>query len=73
MRRLWSKIKNYFTPPEPVKVPEQYEVHRLSSDAYEQLVSRLPKPGIPRNGEEAAFMVGVQIVLAELREGYVVG
>lgn len=75
MKRLWSRIKSFFTTPVEEPVPEQQvvEVHRLSKEAYEQLVSRLPSIGLPRNAEEASYLVGIQLVLAELRKGYVIG
>lgn len=72
--RLWSWIKNLFTTKVPEKVLRaEYEVHRLSAEAYAELEQRLPKIGTPRNSEEACTLVGIQMVLAELRRGYVIG
>jgi hypothetical protein len=52
---------------------ELIPTHRLSLDAYRQLLTKLPKIGVPRTAEEACTMVGIQMVLSLLREGYVVG
>lgn len=73
MLRLWSKIKNFFSPPPAKVLTGEYEIHRLSAEAFAQLELRLTKPGLPRNVEEAAYMVGIQVVLSELRKGFVVG
>ena len=73
MPRLWSKIKKWFSPEPPQKETELYQVHRLSAEAYAQLESRLPNIGLPRTPEEAAYQVGMQHVLAELRKGFVIG
>lgn len=53
------------------RYPEK-EFHRMSEEAYKQLVAQLPKLGMPREGIEAATLVGVQMVLNKLRDGFVI-
>lgn len=51
------------------------EKHRLSTEAYEQLVKQCP--GIAVTNEtatlQAGYQLGIQFVLGKLREGFVVG
>lgn len=49
---------------------EVKSVHRLTPEAYRQLESKLPKPLAGPN-DQTAFNLGVQHVLAVLREGFV--
>jgi len=55
--------------------PKVTEVHRLSTEAYGKLEKALP--AVPfvtaeTTAHQAGFLIGVQLVLAKLREGYVV-
>lgn len=75
LKNIWSRLQGYLQPPAPVAPVEIQEVivHRLSREMYEQLEKNLPKLGTPRTDLEAATTIGVQLVLAELRRGIVVG
>ena len=50
------------------------ELHRLSTDAYEQLLKVLPGPAVDNDlsAHRAGFLLGIQHVLQKLREGFVV-
>lgn len=50
--------------------------HRLSKEAYDQLCKELPGKGLPvmtKDPLECATLLGMQIVLQKLRDGFVVG
>ncbi|URY99167.1 hypothetical protein 6937_0036 [Klebsiella phage 6937] len=51
----------------------QVVTHRLSPEAYIQLERLCPAPALSNNPDSAAYNLGVQFVLAKLREGFVVG
>lgn len=55
-------------------VVQPKEFHRLSLEAYEQLVKALPGPAVDNDLSEhrAGFLLGIQFVLQRLREGFVV-
>ncbi|AKQ07691.1 hypothetical protein [Yersinia phage vB_YenP_ISAO8] len=53
------------------KTVTEKEVHRLTWAAYQQLEKQMPKP-IAGNEQQTAFNLGVQHVLAHLRNGFVV-
>jgi hypothetical protein len=59
-----------------VKTVEQIEVvklHRLNKDQYDQLVKQIGiRLAPPNDGIQAGVMVGVQMVLEKLRDGFVV-
>jgi len=45
---------------------------RIKQDVYEALASRLMKPTCPKTELEAAYSLGIQHVLEQIREGWVV-
>lgn len=49
------------------------KVVRLDRTAYEQLEKQLPKPVPGIHPEQTGYALGIQAVLAKLREGFVVG
>lgn len=49
------------------------EVLRLTPEAYKQLEKLCPAPSLGSNPDQAAYNLGVQFVLAQLRIGFVVG
>ncbi|AZQ96399.1 hypothetical protein ZPAH7B_orf00018 [Aeromonas phage ZPAH7B] len=53
-----------------VKEAESKVVHRLTPEAYRELESKLPKP-IAGPNDQTAFNLGIQHVLAVLRQGFV--
>lgn len=57
------------------KVPYQVEMHRLSTEAYQQLEKTMPPlvVSLETTPHYAGYMLGVQFVLKKLREGFVVG
>ena len=69
----WALLKLEPESPTPLPSTQPGEVRRLGRAEYLQLESKLPKLGTPRNSEEACTLVGIQLVLAELRKGFVVG
>lgn len=68
-------VFNYpkYPKPAPPKATVVTEVrHRLSQEAYEALEKALPKPGAPRDAHEAGVIIGVQMTLKLLRDGFTV-
>lgn len=55
-----------------IPTPRDYDIQRLTQEAYKQLTAQLPKLGNPKDGIEAAFLLGVQTVLTKLRDGFTV-
>lgn len=56
--------------------PKVVELHRLSQESYGKLEKELPAmPFVTADttAHQAGFLLGVQLVLAKLRTGYVVG
>jgi len=56
--------------------PKVTELHRLSQESYDALEKQLPAvPFVTADttSHQAGFLLGVQMVLAKLRTGYVVG
>ena len=45
---------------------------RISTEVYEALASKLMKPSCPKTELEAAYNLGVQAVLEQIRQGWVV-
>jgi len=50
-------------------------IHRLSDEVYDNLVSNFPNILVTKETTDiqAGYMLGVQAVLAKLREGFVIG
>lgn len=51
------------------------EVHRLTKESYEQLEKQVSNAGVnsQTTPTEAAFKLGVQYVLQQVRQGWVIG
>jgi hypothetical protein len=47
-------------------------IARLSQEQFAKLAAQLPKMGCPKDGTEAAYLLGVQTVLTKLRDGWVI-
>lgn len=45
---------------------------RLSTDAYAALVKKCPRAGCPSTDLEAGYLLGVQFVLMQLRDGFTI-
>lgn len=56
----------------PVPPTKVVEVFRLNQLAYDELEKSLPKIGSTANQIEAGYLLGIQLVLAKLRAGFVV-
>ncbi len=57
--------------PKVIRVEVQ-SFHRLNKDQYDQLVKGLPRLGTPNDAIQAGMLVGIQLVLEKLRDGFVV-
>lgn len=55
--------------------PKIVELHRLSREEYDKLTKGLPQGFVDSNTspQQAGFLLGIQYVLAKLREGVVIG
>ena len=53
---------------------QTHEVHRLSQEAYNQLLKVVPGPAVDNelSSHRAGFLLGIQFILQKLREGFVV-
>lgn len=59
----------------PSQEPKDISTHylgRLTPEAYDQLEKQLPKLGPTNSPIEAGVLIGVQMVLAKLRAGFVI-
>lgn len=54
-------------------VPVKTEFTRMTPDVYQDFAKRFPGPARPADAFEAGYLLGVQMVLQKLREGYVIG
>lgn len=46
---------------------------RMTNEVYLDFAKRFPGPARPADAFEAGYLLGVQMVLQKLREGYVIG
>jgi len=55
--------------------PVIHEVHRLTKESYEQLEKQVSNAGVnsQTTPTEAAFKLGIQYVLQQVRQGWVIG
>ena len=56
---------------EQTQSPVIVETHVLSASSYDILVKRLPQLGLVSDPITAGTMIGIQLVLQELRRGFV--
>lgn len=52
---------------------ETQVITRLHQDVYKSLEKQLPKISAPATELEAGYLLGIQLVLGKLREGFVIG
>jgi hypothetical protein len=72
LKRFMQWVRDLITPAtQPAPKVTTIVITRLSPEVYAKLESQLPRIGKPGTENEAAYLVGVQHVLAALRTGFI--
>lgn len=50
---------------------KEVELMRLTPEVYAQFAKQLPAPSCPTTDLEAGYMLGIQVALQKLRDGFV--
>ena len=76
LNRILGRPSNFGTVKSvaPVAIQQQTPKYiiRIDREVYERFEKGLPHPGTPKDGVEAAYLLGMQAVLKQMRERLVI-